>query len=284
MALNEMLVALYLQMGLEAAKMRRLEEIQQRHRAIADRIGTLQQGGGSPPRATSHAETTPETDSEYDHLIDRIERLKFERRIAALQGDDAKVRQFDREITPLERKAEQAEQVPRTLNRASAALLDYHNALRFAEGSQPLKWSQTLTNDAAQWAQVLATTGVLQHSPRESRPANQRENISLSQHGANTPMTMAKVWGGEKKLFRPGIFPNVCGGDWSTCAHYTQMVWSTTTEVGCAFAKGQRFDALVCRYSPPGNQDNKSVLGSSLATAARSPCPVTPVAPLREPS
>ncbi len=41
--------------GCEAAKMRRLEEIQQRSRAIRDRIATLQQGGGAPPRATSHA-------------------------------------------------------------------------------------------------------------------------------------------------------------------------------------------------------------------------------------
>ncbi len=108
----------------------------------------------------------------------------------------------------------------------------------------------------------MASTGVLKHAPREGRPANQRENISISPHGANSPMKMVKVWGGEKKLFRPGIFPNVCAGDWSSCAHYTQMVWSTTTEVGCAFVEGQKFDALVCRYSPPGNQDNKPVLSA----------------------
>ncbi|MEO7654234.1 MAG: CAP domain-containing protein, partial [Sphingomicrobium sp.] len=43
-------------------------------------------------------------------------------------------------------------------------------------------------------------------------------------------------------------------GDWSQCGHYTQMVWPTTTDIGCGYARG-RFDALVCRYSPPGNKD-----------------------------
>ena len=290
MALNQMLLALYAEMSLEAAKMRRLEEIRQRYRTIRDRIATLQRGGGAPQRATDLAATTRETDSGYDQVLDRIERLKFERKIAALQGDDQKVRRLDREIGPLERQAERAEQVPgqsrvgmaAPLNRTSTALLDYHNSLRFAEKSPPLKWNETLKDHAGQWAQVMASTGVLKHSPREGRPVNERENISISAHGANSPMKMVKVWGGEKKLFRPGIFPNVCAGDWSSCAHYTQMVWSTTTEVGCAFVEGQKFDALVCRYSPPGNQDNKPVLSASLATTARDPCPVTPAPLLRK--
>jgi hypothetical protein len=31
------------------------------------------------------------------------------------------------------------------------------------------------------------------------------------------------------------------------------MVWSTTTDVGCAIASSATTDYLVCRYSPPGN-------------------------------
>lgn len=283
-ALNQLLIALYGEMALEAAKMRRLEEIQQRYRAVRDRIATLQQAAGEAQKpATRHAATARETDSGYDQLLDRIERLKFERKIASLQGDDRKVRDLDRQIEPLERQAERAEQVPlgmAPLNRTSTVLLDYHNALRFAENSPPLKWNDTLKDHAAQWAQVLASTGAATHAPRESRPSNQRENISVSPHGVSSPLTLVKRWGNERKLFRPGVFPNVCAGDWSTCAHYTQMIWSTTSEVGCAFVEGQKFDALVCRYSPPGNQDNKPVLVPALATGARGPCPMTPVAML----
>ena len=36
-------------------------------------------------------------------------------------------------------------------------------------------------------------------------------------------------------------------------AHYTQMVWNGTTEVGCATDSGGGVDYLVCRYTPPGN-------------------------------
>ncbi len=289
-ALNELLVALYGEMSLEAAKMRRLAEIQQRYRAIRDRIGTLELGPGARQRATKGAATTRETDSGYDHLLDQISMLQFERRIAALRGDDREVRRLDREIAPLERQARQAEAVPAQgrvgmappLHRTSAALLDYHNELRLAANTPPLKWNETLKEHAAQWGQVLASTGVMKHAPRDSRPANERENISISLHGANPPLKMIKVWGDERKLFRPGVFPNVCAGDWSTCAHYTQMVWSTTTEVGCAFVEGQKFDSLVCRYSPPGNQDNKPVFSPAMQTTARGPCPVVPAGALRK--
>jgi hypothetical protein len=59
------------------------------------------------------------------------------------------------------------------------------------------------------------------------------------------------------------------------------MVWSTTTEVGCAFVEDRRFDALVCRYSPPGNQDNKPVIAPAAETIARQPCPVVPATMVR---
>ncbi|MEI9851281.1 MAG: CAP domain-containing protein [Sphingomonas sp.] len=35
--------------------------------------------------------------------------------------------------------------------------------------------------------------------------------------------------------------------------HYTQMVWWSTTHVGCAVAGNGARDYLVCRYSPRGN-------------------------------
>ena len=63
----------------------------------------------------------------------------------------------------------------------------------------------------------------------------------------------------ERRSFRPGIFPAVCTGDWSRCAHYTQVIWPTTTDVGCGKARGGGFEWFVCRYSPGGNKDGRPV-------------------------
>jgi hypothetical protein len=60
----------------------------------------------------------------------------------------------------------------------------------------------------------------------------------------------------EAKVFRPGVFPdNSRTGEWHDVAHYTQIVWPTTTEVGCALASSATTDYFVCRYAPTGNKD-----------------------------
>jgi hypothetical protein len=71
---------------------------------------------------------------------------------------------------------------------------------------------------------------------------------------------MVDSWGEERAYFRPGIFPAVSTtGDWMDVSHYTLMIWRSTTHVGCAIGRSQRWDYLVCRYSPAGNKDGKAV-------------------------
>ena len=100
------------------------------------------------------------------------------------------------------------------------------------------------------------------HSPRETRPG-QRENLARAFHGTMNAEQLVDLWSREKLMLRPGLFPAVSRtGQWEDVAHYTQMVWPTTTRVGCAIFAAD-WDYLICRYSPPGNIDGKPVFASA---------------------
>lgn len=147
-------------------------------------------------------------------------------------------------------------------------LLAAHNRERALVGARPLEWDSALAAHAASYGPTLARLRALVHSPRESRPG-ERENLAMAFHGTRTAEQLVDMWSREKLLLRPGLFPAVSRtGQWEDVAHYTQMVWPTTTRVGCAvFAVD--WDYLICRYSPPGNIDGKPVFTTAAMIAAR---------------
>lgn len=148
---------------------------------------------------------------------------------------------------------------PLVASQFPARILAAHNAERAALGLPPLVWDNDLGNGAATYATQMAMTGVFQHSDRSGRRGI-GENLWYGTHGAYSVEAMVGGWASEKRMFAPGIFPNVSRtGNWADVAHYTQMIWPTTLRVGCALASTQRFDYLVCRYSPAGNIDGKPV-------------------------
>lgn len=154
--------------------------------------------------------------------------------------------------------------IPIALTATSPALfesqmLTAHNLERAAAGAPPVAWDPDLADHARLYAAELAQTGRLMHSSREGR-RTERENIAVGQGSAAPLSALVGDWTREKSNFTPGLFPNVTTtGNWSDVGHYTQMIWSRTTSIGCAFVRG-KFDALVCRYAPPGNTDGKPVL------------------------
>jgi hypothetical protein len=156
--------------------------------------------------------------------------------------------------------------MPGATGALAARLLAAHNHERALVGHRPLEWDPHLANAAAAYGPVLASMRRLVHSPRQSRPG-QRENLAMAYHGTLSPEQLVDLWSREKLLLRPGLFPAVSRtGVWGDVAHYTQMVWPTTTRVGCAIFAAD-WDYLICRYSPPGNIDGKPVFASETLAA-----------------
>jgi uncharacterized protein YkwD len=135
-----------------------------------------------------------------------------------------------------------------------ARLLAAHNRERSAAGIPPLAWDAELAEGAAEWGEHLAELGDLEHSPDDPEAEPEGENLFLGTRDAYSAEAMVGAWIEEKKDFTPGIFPaNSRTGDMADVGHYTQLMWRGTARVGCAVAKSDEYDVLVCRYADAGN-------------------------------
>jgi len=159
-------------------------------------------------------------------------------------------------------------QFPGATGALAMRLLAAQNRERLLVGHAPLTWDPYLAASAASYGPTLASLHQLVHSPRETRPG-QRENLAMAWHGTMTPEQLVGLWSAEKRMMQPGLFPAVSAtGRWEDVAHYTQMVWPTTTHVGCAVFASD-WDYLICRYSPPGNIDGKPVFAAAPVQVAQ---------------
>ncbi|HEY6048406.1 MAG TPA: CAP domain-containing protein [Sphingomicrobium sp.] len=158
-----------------------------------------------------------------------------------------------------------AAQTPELAREFPGRILAAHNTVRAQAGVAPLTWDNELGRQAAAYALRLAITNTFQHSDRSAR-AGTGENLWMGSRGAYNFEQMVGGWSSERRWFAPGIFPAVSrSGNWEDVGHYTQMVWPTTTRVGCAMATNASHDFLVCRYSPAGNVDGHAVLTTAAA-------------------
>jgi len=139
-------------------------------------------------------------------------------------------------------------------------LLAAHNQARAEAGVPPLGWDRELAASAAEYGPALTQAGRPVHVARLGRNCP-HENLLQSTRGGRTPEEMVAYWVSESRNYRPGIFPNVSRTrNWVDVAHYTQIVWRSTTRVGCAIHSDLNYDWLICRYTPPGNIDGRPVL------------------------
>ncbi|WP_419815269.1 CAP domain-containing protein [Glacieibacterium sp.] len=132
-----------------------------------------------------------------------------------------------------------------------ARVLSAHNREREALCEPLLAWDTVAAADAAAWAKHLTKVGTLVHQSDDGTPGpDQGENLFSGTRDGYTVEAMVALWADEKRrLDKLRSWED----DFHAVGHYTQMVWSTTTHVGCAVAANAADDYLVCRYTPPGN-------------------------------
>jgi pathogenesis-related protein 1 len=137
-----------------------------------------------------------------------------------------------------------------------AGITAAHNRVREQVGVPPLRWSADLAASARRWANACvdqaAPFGMIDHSPSQPGKAPVGENLYATTAPRVDPLAAVAGWADEARDY--DYARNACRGP--MCGHYTQVVWRTTREVGCAVGScpGLRFrSTLVCHYAPAGN-------------------------------
>lgn len=142
---------------------------------------------------------------------------------------------------------------PRGADLLRTVAMDLHDRARAKVRVAPLAWDDGLARDAAAYAAVLARSGRFEHARQDPRRP-QGENLWMGTKGAFSYAEMVQGWVDERRWFVNGPVPRISRtANWADVGHYTQIIWSTTTRVGCAMASNAADDYLVCRYSPAGN-------------------------------
>ncbi|KAI8577656.1 hypothetical protein K450DRAFT_282434 [Umbelopsis ramanniana AG] len=120
-----------------------------------------------------------------------------------------------------------------------STILSAHNAYRAKHSAPALKWNSTLASYAQKWSDGC----VFQHS---GGPYG--ENLAM---GYGDWKSVVSAWYNEEKNYdysKPGFS--------SSTGHFTQVVWVSTTQIGCGVKKcSNQGNAPIytCSYAPPGN-------------------------------
>lgn len=120
-----------------------------------------------------------------------------------------------------------------------------HNYYRSREGAVDIKWSDDLAQEAQKWVLEVAKKDKMMHSEMKYG-----ENIYVSTNIVS-PSHVVDRWASEKDFYHG---EKLTIQNYHLFGHYTQMIWNSTIEVGCATAVSKSgMHYWVCEYSPAGN-------------------------------
>lgn len=140
-----------------------------------------------------------------------------------------------------------------------AGVLEAHNHWRKQVGTPALAWSNAAADVAQGWADELAHSGCqISHSPGDDRRMTWGENVFSYRRGGayegyrKTPENVVDRWASEGQWYdNKTLACNAPHG--SVCGHFTQVISTYSTHVGCGRARCRTAEVWVCNYSPPGN-------------------------------
>ncbi|XP_039619257.1 cysteine-rich secretory protein LCCL domain-containing 2 [Polypterus senegalus] len=147
-------------------------------------------------------------------------------------------------------------------------IVNLHNKLRgnvhpSSSNMEYMVWDEELERSATEWAHQC----IWEHGPKDLLMSI-GQNLAVHWGRYRTPAYHVQAWYDEVKDYTYPMphecnpwCPEHCSGP--MCTHYTQIVWATTSKVGCAVHACNRMNVwgeiwenaiyLVCNYSPKGN-------------------------------
>jgi len=144
-------------------------------------------------------------------------------------------------------------------------IVNKHNSLRAQEGASDMEmmtWNESLAMAAARWVAkcikgngypALPNTGFIDYG----------QNILLTVNGTILVGTVIPEWSTQKQWY---VYDTLQCRKGKRCNSYTQMVWATARQIGCAHHYCETVSSsdvdgggeyIACNYVPAGNEEGQ---------------------------
>ncbi|CAF1474545.1 unnamed protein product, partial [Didymodactylos carnosus] len=163
---------------------------------------------------------------------------------------------FLKKFRPTNANAYRSAQGSQDREEFAEATVDTINSVRRKYTAPAVELNDHLSSIAQRWADEMARTGKLEHSPAEWRNFGRQtlgENYASSFQSELTGEKMVRKWLKEARKYDFGS-----NGHTST-ENFTQLVWKSTHEIGVGRARSEDGNWWygVVVFDPPGNIPNK---------------------------